>query len=136
METTTAMRTRAVTVKKLPAELDEPEARVFLREFEECLSGRRPAVVLDCSAVNGLGRDELWVMLRCLEEAMKRNGDVRLAKVSREARAALEDSGVTRLFKSYATSAEAIASFQQPMGYGIQPDCAQHSPVHAARNAA
>jgi len=136
MEKTTTMRTRAVTVRKLPAKQDEEEARVFLRETEECLSGRRPAVVLDCSGVHGLGKDEIWVMLCCLEEAMKRNGDVHLAAVPREARAALDASGVGRLFKSYDTTAEAIASFQQPIGHGIAPDCAQGSRAHTARSAA
>jgi anti-sigma B factor antagonist len=131
------MRTRAVTVRKLPPKLDGKRAQVFLRELEECLSARKPAVVLDCSGVRGLSRDELWLMLCCLEQAMKRNGDVRLAALSRETRAALDDSGVGRLFKSYETSAEAIASFQRPAGYGIGLLYAQSNPAaQAARNAA
>jgi anti-sigma B factor antagonist len=128
---------RAVTVRKLPPKMDEKGAQVFLRELEECLNGRRPAVVLDCSKVRGLGRDQLRLMLCCLEEAMKRNGDVRLAAVSRETRAVLDDSGVGRLFKSYETSADATASFQRPAGYGIGPVYASSSPpVQPARNAA
>ena len=128
---------RAVTVRRLPTKMDEMEAQVLLRELVECLNGRRPALVLDCSSVRGLGRNGLWVMLCSLEEAMKRNGDVRLAAVSREMRAVLDDSGVGRLFKSFETSADAIASFQRPAGYGIGPVYAQSSPpAHAARNAA
>ena len=132
----TAMRVRPVTVKKLPARTDARGARSFLREVEECLNGRRPAVVLDCSGARGLGEDELWMMLCSLEEAMKRNGDVRLAAVPREMRAALETCGVARLFRIYETSADAIASFQQPIGYGIAPLCAQDTEPDAERNAA
>ncbi len=129
------MRKRAVTVRRLPAKLDEMGARMFLAELDGCLSGRRPAIVLDCSSVRGLGRDELWAMLCCLEEAMKRNGDVRLAAVPRDARAFLEASGVGRLFKSYETCASAIASFQQPTAYRMAPFYADRS-AEAARNAA
>jgi anti-sigma B factor antagonist len=129
------MRNRTVAVRKLPARLDEEGARILLRELEGCLNDRRPAIVLDCSGVRGLGREELWAMLCCLEEAMKRNGDVRLAAVSRETRAVLEGSGVGSLFKSYETCADAIASFEQPIAYHALPAFAD-SPAQAARNAA
>jgi hypothetical protein len=132
----TMMRTRSVTVKKLPAMADEKGARIFLREVEKCLNGRRPAVVLDCSGARGLSRDEIWMMLCCLEEVMKCNGDVRLAGVPREARAVLDACGVGRLFKSYETNADAIASFQQPVGYGIGQLYPQGGEAQAERNAA
>ena len=35
-------------------------------------------MVLDCSNVRQLDRAGIQVLLRCLEEAMKRNGDVKL----------------------------------------------------------
>jgi anti-sigma B factor antagonist len=131
-----ANQRRAVTVRKLPANLDEETEQFFLRDAESCLNGRRPALVLDCAGVPCLDKHGIWLMVRCLEEAMKRNGDVRLAGVGAEARAALEAAGLGRLFRIYETNAEAIASFQQPLGYGIPHTPAKSSQPHAARNAA
>jgi anti-sigma B factor antagonist len=130
------IRARAVKVRRLPAELDRNEERMFLRGIEECLTGRRPALVLDCGNVQGLGKPGLRVILRCLEEAMKRNGDVRLAAVPQEARAVLEESGVSRLFRLYKTSAEAIASFQQPVAYGFPQVSVETVQPFAEQNAA
>jgi anti-sigma B factor antagonist len=130
------IRARTVKVRRLPAELDRNEERMFLRGIEECLTGRRPALVLDCGNVQGLGKQGLRVILRCLEEAMKRNGDVRLAAVPEDARAVLEESGVSRLFRLYKTSAEAIASFQQPVAYGFPPVGVETVQPFAEQNAA
>jgi anti-sigma B factor antagonist len=130
------IRTRAVKVRRLPSELDRNEERMFLRGIEECLTGRRPALVLDCGNVQGLGKQGLRVILRCLEEAMKRNGDVRLAAVPEDARAVLDESGVSRLFRLYRTSAEAIASFQQPVAYGFPQVSVEAVQPFAEQNAA
>jgi anti-anti-sigma regulatory factor len=53
------------------------------------------------------------LLLSFLEEAMKRNGDVKLAGVPQEAMAALELAGVDRLFEIFATNAEAVSSFRR-----------------------
>jgi anti-anti-sigma factor len=134
MEKTTERR--AVTVKELPAKMDAQTERLFLRDAEICLNGRRPALVLDCGAVHCLDRHGIWLLVRCLEEAMKRNGDVRLACVATEARAALEARGLGRLFRIYETTTDAVASFQQPLGYGISQEMEKSHQPHAARNAA
>lgn len=127
---------RAVTVKKFPAELTAHTERFFLREAEICLDGRRPALVLDCAGMRCVDRHGIWLMLRCLEEAMKRNGDVRLAEVAAEPRAVLEAAGLGRLFRIYKTSDEAIASFQQPLGCGIAHQAAPALQPQSARHAA
>jgi len=130
------IRTRAVKVRRLPAELDRNEERMFLRGIIECLNGRRPALVLDCGNLRQLGKQGLRVILGCLEEAMKRNGDVRLAAVPLKARAVLEESGVSRLFRIYETGADAIASFQQPVAYGFPQVSVETAQPFAERNAA
>jgi anti-anti-sigma factor len=130
------IRTRAVKVRRLPAELDRNEERMFLRGVMESLNGRRPALVLDCGSVRQLGKQGLRVILGCLEEAMKRNGDVRLAAVPLKARAVLEESGVSRLFRIYETSADAIASFQQPVAYGFPQVSVEAAQPFAEQNAA
>jgi anti-anti-sigma regulatory factor len=52
-------------------------------------------------------------ILYCLEEAMKRNGDVKLAAVPRAAAEILELTKVDSLFELFDTPAEAVKSFYQ-----------------------
>ena len=66
-----------------------------------------------------MDRRAIYLVLCCLEEAMKRNGDVRLAEVSQAARATLNATGVDRLFRIFALNADAIRSFHHRT---VQPD--------------
>jgi len=105
--------TRAVTVRQFPQTLNSAERRSFLLEIGLSLSADRPCLVLDCLGLIGLDRRALLLLLNCLEQAMKRNGDVRLARVSPEARSVLQSTGVDRLFKIYDSVAEAECSFRR-----------------------
>ena len=75
------------------------------------MSVDRPYVVLDCSNVERLDRSVVEVLLCCLEEAIKRNGDVKLASIPSGAEAILELTGVNRLFEILDTAAGAVHSF-------------------------
>jgi anti-anti-sigma regulatory factor len=108
------VRKRAVAVKQLPAAFNAKQRQVFLREFDDCLNIARPCIVLDCSAAGEFEGSSIRLMLSCLEEAMKRNGDVRLAAVAPEAMAVLARTGVDRLFKIFPTCAGAVESFHRP----------------------
>jgi|SRR5450631_2739843 anti-anti-sigma regulatory factor len=103
-----------VTVKQLPETLSVKQGLMFLRELGPCLIVSRPCLVLDCSNLHDLDSPTIHLLLRCLEEAMKRNGDVRLAGVSPEARATLESRGVDRLFRIFELNADAEGSFHRP----------------------
>ena len=72
-----------------------------------------PYIVLDCSKVCQIAIPAIYLLLCCLEEAMKRNGDVKLASMPFETTALLELTGVARLFERYDTNAEAISSFRR-----------------------
>jgi len=104
---------RAVTVHEVPAEVTASEERAFLRSLQEYVETERPRLVLDCSNIRRMNRPTLHLLLSCLEEAMKRNGDVRLAALPAEARTSPRLSGLRRLFEIYPTVAEAVHSFQQ-----------------------
>jgi hypothetical protein len=52
------------------------------------------------------------LLLCCLEEAMKRNGDVKLAAIPAGAEATVE---LIRLFEIFETSADAVKSFRLPL---------------------
>lgn len=54
------------------------------------------------------------LLLCCLEEAMKRNGDVRLAALRPEVQSALKAAEVDSLFQCYETIGDAVESFHRP----------------------
>ena len=107
----TTILVSAVTVKKLPETLSVKQRWIFLREIEYCMRIDRPRIVLDCANVCRVDRVLIHLLLRCLEEAMKCNGDVKLAAIPHEAKAVLELTGVNRLFEIFDTTAEAVESF-------------------------
>lgn len=113
---TMTLRARAVAVKLLPTTPGAKHERVFLLELESSLNVSRPCIVLDCAQALQMQRSQQRLLLRCLEEAMKRNGDVRLAAVGPGARDDLRSAGIDRLFKIFETITEASDSFQRPWG--------------------
>ena len=104
-------RTRFVEVMQVPESLDELQ---FSREFESCINVDRPVIVLDCSKLRQMDRNAIRLLLRCLEEAMKRNGDVRLAAVNPDAVVALKSYGLDRIFEFFGTIHDALESFCWP----------------------
>lgn len=108
-----------VIVKQLPEKLSVKRGQGFFRDVESCLNSDRPRVVLDCSKIQQLDSAGIHVLLRCLEEAMKRNGDVKLAALPSVAEATLEVTGVNRLFEIFPTVGEAVSSFRQLPVYGF-----------------
>ena len=113
------MRMRAVTVGQLPGTLSKEQKQIFLREMESFLHGDRPRVVLDCSEIRQLDQPVLQLLLTCLEEAMKRNGDIKLAAMSREMRESLKQLGVSHLFEIFDTVVDAVISFRKYRGTQI-----------------
>ena len=104
----------SVTVTQLPETMDTRRGRLFFKELESSVNVDRPCIVLDCSRVREMDRFAIHMLLCCLEEAMKRDGDVKLAAVSASAQARLELTRVDRLFEIYATESEAVNSFFRP----------------------
>lgn len=110
-------RISAVAVKQLPETMSIKQRRIFFHELESCMSVDRPRIVLDCSNVRRLDTSVIHLLLCCLEEAMKRNGDVKLAAVPPAARTILELTGVNRLFDIFESTADAVNSFyRHPAG--------------------
>lgn len=103
-----------VTVTQLPETLDMNRGRLFFKELESRMNIDRPCVVLECSKVRDMDRFAIHMLLCCLEEAMKRDGDVKLAAVQPLARQTLELTRVDRLFEIYETESEAVNSFFRP----------------------
>ena len=102
-----------VIVKQLPQRLDRGQQRVLARDLRNVLNVYRPCLVLDCSNLRQMDRKAMQLLLFSLEQAMKRNGDVRLAGVAPEAMTILEAAGIDRLFRFFGSSPEAVRSFER-----------------------
>jgi len=105
-------RLRTVMVIQFPASLDRRNERAFLRELEIEMTAERPSIVLDCSQLHTLDRSSIHLLLHCLEKAMKRNGDVRLA-VNAGVMEDLCTLGLDHLFRLFDTNEMAIESFRR-----------------------
>jgi len=115
----TLLRTRSISIKHLPEKLDLKRGRLFFRELESSINAERPCIVLDCARMREMDQHALHLLLCCLEEAIKRNGDVRLAAVTPTAMIGLEVAGVDRLFRIFATTDEAVESFERRVAHAI-----------------
>src|SRR5882757_1456453 len=107
------VRKRPVAVMQLPEELGKKEARNFARQVERCMNITRPHLVLDCSNVRHLDKSVVYLLLGCLEEALKRNGDVKLVGIPLATDAILGSTRTNQLFEIFDTTAEAVNSFHQ-----------------------
>jgi anti-anti-sigma factor len=116
---------RPVVVKQLPKKLSVEQGRMFFLEVEPCLMGDRPRMVLDCSELRQLDSAGIQVLLHCLEEAMKRNGDVKLAAIPRAAAEILALTGVDQLFEAFDNTFDAVNSFYQFPAYVFQDSATQ-----------
>jgi anti-sigma B factor antagonist len=99
-------------VMELPENLNHAEGKAFMADMEPLLQGHRPRVVLDCSQVQHMDSAGIEMLLHCMEEAMKRDGDLKLAALSPASAAILELMRVDRLFEVFDSTDEASRSFR------------------------
>lgn len=102
-----------IAVKQLPANMIRSDARNFFREVEPFLRCDRPHLVFDWSEVTCIDSTGVDGLLRCLQEASKRDGDLKLAAVSAELAAILEWTKAGRLFEIFDNASDAVQSFHQ-----------------------
>jgi anti-anti-sigma factor len=106
---------QSITVRTLPERLDASQQKALCRELENCINIDRPALVLDCSRLGRLDDGAIHFLLCCLEEAIKRNGDIRLAALRAEASKGFRATGLDHLFRTFDSIGEAVESFRLPM---------------------
>ena len=122
---------RPVVVKRMPEKVNQLEARAFFADVQPFVTADRPQLVFDLSQVKQLDAAGIEMLLRCVEEVMKRDGDLKLASLSRQARMVLELTRTDRLFEIYENSTEAARSFS-----GFLPNAMQSIPSYSQREAA
>ncbi len=130
------LKPRAIAVEQLPESLNVNEVGAFRANFQMKLITDHPYLVLDCSKVDQMNKSVVGLVLSCLEEAMKRNGDVRLSGVSPAAKAALASVGADRLFHIFPSNADAVSSFHQRSFFGGMLTHSRHDAGVASDKAA
>jgi len=100
-----------VIVMQVPEQLTLGETQNFMQELGPLLESHRPRIVLDLSQVRSMDTAGVETLLHSLEEALKRDGDLKLAALSPEAEVLLELLRIARVFETFSTSEEAVRSF-------------------------
>ncbi len=102
---------RPVVVKRVPERLNLKQARIFLEEVQPFLTAERPQLVFDCSQIRQMDAAGVDMLLRCMAQVMRRDGDLKLAALSPQSAVVLELTRTDRLFEIYDTAADAVRSF-------------------------
>lgn len=125
---------RPVVVKRMPERLNARTSREFLRDVQPFLTTDRPQLVFDLAQVKQLDAAGVEMLLRCMSEAHKRDGDLKLAAVSSPAAVVLELTRTERLFEIYETSTDAVRSFSGFLPNALKQQLLhhKHSPAPAA----
>ena len=121
-----------VIVMQVPVQLNHAEVKSFLEELQPLLEGDRPRIVLDCSQVRYVDSAGIEMLLSCMEQAMKRNGDLKLAAVSPELAVILELMRVDRLFEVLDTTEAAVQSFHAFPSLAVSQDEPWYGPAYGA----
>lgn len=104
---------KPVTVMQLPSRLTVGQVDLFFTEVTPYLKAERPRIVFDFSGVSQLDSAGIEMLLCCMEEAMMRNGDLKLACIPPGPAAILELTRTDRLFETFDTTADAVQSFHR-----------------------
>lgn len=116
---------RPVVVKRMPERVNARTAREFMRDVRPLLSTDRPQIVFDLSQVGQLDAAGVEMLLTCMSEAHRRDGDLKLASLSPQACVVLELTRTERLFEIYETSTDAVRSFS-----GFLPNAMRQQLLH------
>ena len=118
---------RPVVVKRLPERMNLKQARSFFKEVQPFLNSDRPQIVFDLSQVRHIDAAGVDVLLKCMRDAIRRDGDVKLAALSSPAAVVLELTRTGRLFEIYDNCTSAVKSFSS-----FLPNAIRHFYSHPA----
>src|SRR5215467_11650271 len=104
---------KPVVVKQLPEVLDAENSEAFLRELAPLFANDHPRLVFDFSGVRHMDSAGVELLLQCVEEAIKRNGDLKLAAVSPQLTVILEMTRIDRLFEIFDNCHDAVESYHR-----------------------
>jgi anti-sigma B factor antagonist len=123
---------RPVIVKRLAERVDREHGQELFQELRTALRDDRPSLVFDFSDVSYLDSAGIEIVLKCMEEAMKRNGDLKFAAVPPAVAAILRLMRVDCLFEIFEDVSDAVESFYRFPSYVFpQPSEVTHPIVPA-----
>ena len=102
---------RPVIVMELPEQLNVEQVQILSRELLPLVKADRPRLVFDFSRVHRIDSAGVDMLLACMDEVMKRDGDLKLASVPPEVGVILEMTRVDRLFEIFDEATDAVESF-------------------------
>lgn len=102
---------RPVVVKRMPERMNLKQARSFFKEVQPFLNSDRPQIVFDMSQVRHIDAAGVDVLLKCMRDTIRNDGDLKLAALSPQAAVVLELTRTGRLFEIYDSSTAAVKSF-------------------------
>ena len=123
---------KPVIVKQLPEQVKLGQVQGVMREIAPLFKEDRPHIVFDFSQVRQIDSAGVDMLIHCVEEAMKRDGDLKLAAVPPESAVILELTRVDRLFEIFDTVEEAVQSFDGFLPVPSRPDTAHYFAPDAA----
>jgi anti-anti-sigma regulatory factor len=124
-------KSRPIVIKRVPESLTRTQARAFLEEVRPLLEQDRPLLVFDLSIVRRLDCDGVEMLLHCLKEAARRDGDQKLAALSPQSHVVLNLTRAGGLFEIFASSVDAVRSFNAYLPNVVRQICSEQKP-HAA----
>ncbi len=104
---------RSVQIHRFPLNVNKEQTTGLLEALRREAELERPCFVLDCSRLKSIDDRGMFLLLACLEEAMKCNGDLRLAGLQPQVLKRLREAGISSLFEIFATTEGAARSFQK-----------------------
>ena len=102
---------KPIIIKRVPESLTVKQARTFLEEVRPLLEYDCPQLVFDLSNVRRIDCAGVDLLLHCLKEAARRDGDLKLAAPSPQCHVVLNLTRASRLFEIFASSVDAVHSF-------------------------
>lgn len=102
------METRSTIVIKLPEDLTRKAVRVAMRQLRPGLRLDHPHVVVDLSNVRQMDSAAIDMLLHCVVEVARRDGELKLAGLSPEAATVLELTRMDRIFEIFPSVPDAV----------------------------
>lgn len=104
---------KPVVVQRLPEQVKLGHVQRLMQEIAPIFKQDRPRVVFDFSQVSQIDSAGVDMLLRCVEQAAKRDGDLKLAAVPPGSAVILELTRVDRVFEIFDTVEQAVDSFDE-----------------------
>jgi anti-sigma B factor antagonist len=104
---------RTIVVVGLPERLTLVHNRAFLLEIHTLLRSDRPRIVFDCSQVQEIDSAGTEMLLHCVEQVIRQDGDLKLAAVPAEVMVVLELTCIDRLFEIFDRNSDAVESYRR-----------------------